>query len=321
MSKFRTFQPRSSARRTQRRRMAADPRMEPVMRALKAIHSAAAPDSMDPEDLERQRKGQELLGRLIAPPLGIRYVDATLEGMACEWVRPVRDRDAGRIILYCHGGGYTSGNLGYARSMAAKLAHETRREVFTFDYRLAPEHPYPAALDDALRVWDHLLKLGRSPAHIALAGDSAGGHLALSLCHALKERGRPLPGALLLFSPWTDMTMGGRSYTERADIDPMLTPGYISAIRAVCAPGGDYASPRLSPLFGDFDAFPPTLIQVGSNEILLSDSTRLRDAMREAGVSCRLEIWRDMWHVFQMFPIRQAGRAIDHVGWFLAELE
>lgn len=321
MAKFRAFQPRPSARRTQRRRMASDPRMEPVMRALKAVHSAAAPDSMEPEDLERQRKGQEVLGRLIAPPLGIRYRDASIEGMACEWVRPVRDRDPGHIILYCHGGGYTSGNLGYARSMAAKLAHETRREVFTFDYRLAPEHPYPAALEDTLRVWEHLVKLGHHPEHIALAGDSAGGHLSLSLCHALKERGQPLPGALLLFSPWTDMSMTGRSYTERADIDPMLAPDYISAIRSAFAPGGDYTSSRLSPLFGDFTGFPPTLIQVGSNEILLSDSTRLRDAMQEAGVTCRLEIWRDMWHVFQMFPIRQAGRAMDHMGWFLAELE
>lgn len=310
------FQPGSSTRRTQRHHMASHPTMEALMRVLRTIHASSA--SMD---LERQRRGQELLGKLMAPPLGIRYWDFSVGHVACEWARPARHRNPERILLYCHGGGYTSGNLGYARTIASKLAQETRREVLSFDYRLAPEHHYPAPLEDALLVWEHLLSTGHLPAHITLVGDSAGGNLALALCHRLKETGRLLPGGLVLFSPWTDMTLSGASYTERAKLDPMLSMDYISAMRAAYAPHGDYTSPLLSPLLGDFTRFPPTLVQVGSHEILLSDAVALRDRMVRAGVFCQLEVWKDMWHVFQMFPLRRAARAIRHVGDFIARLD
>lgn len=320
MADFSSIRPRSGSRRAQRRRMADTPKMEPMMRALKAVHSSGAAESMQPEDLERQRKGQELLGKLISPPLGIRYRASAVGSIACEWVRPARHRDPERIILYCHGGGYTSGNLGYARAIASKLAHQTRREVLSFDYRLAPEHRYPAPLEDARQVWDHLLAGGHRPERITLAGDSAGGNLALALCHSLKDAGQPLPGALVLFSPWTDMTLSGLSYLERVELDPMLSPGYISAIRAAYAPDADYTSHLLSPVLGDLTDFPPTLVQVGSHEILLSDAVALRDQMLRDGVRCQLEVWRDMWHVFQMFPIRRAAKAMDHVGNFLAGL-
>ena len=152
-----------------------------------------------------------------------------------------------------------------------------------------------------------------------MAGDSAGGNLALVLCHQLKQAGRQLPGKLVLMSPWTDMTASGRSYTQRADLDPTITLDYIHAVREVYAGGQSLDSPLLSPLFGDFQGFPPTLVQVGSNEILYSDSLRLRERMEEAGTHCRLEVWEDMWHVFQMFPIRRAAQAMDHISRFLLE--
>lgn len=294
-------------------------RLALMMRALKAIHSAGSPESMTPQDLERQRAGQELLGRLAAPMLGMHWESFDLEGMKAAWVRPEWGHQRQQIILYCHGGGYTSGNLGYSRPLASKLSHATGRETLCFEYRLAPEHPYPAAVEDAERTWNYLMHLGYGARDVTVAGDSAGGNLALVLCHRLKAAGRMLPGRLVLLSPWTDMTASGESYTTRAELDPTITLDYIHAVRQVYAGDAPLDSPMLSPLFGDFRGFPPTLIQVGSNELLFSDSQGLRDRMMAAGVPCRMEEWRDMWHVFQMFPIKKSTQAMAHIASFLLE--
>lgn len=297
-----------------------DHRLAPMMRALKAIHSVGTPDSMNPEDLAKQRAAQELLGRLAAPMIVLKkWEPFRLKGMAAAWVRPDWPHDKHRVILYCHGGGYTSGNLGYSRPLASKLTSATGWETLCFEYRLAPENPFPAAVDDARRAWDYLMYLGYGARDVVVAGDSAGGNLALVLCHQLKKAGRQLPGRLVLMSPWTDMTASGLSYTQRAERDPTITLDYIRAVREVYAGGEDLSSPLLSPLFGDFTGFPPTLIQVGSNEILYSDSLRLRQRMLDANVHCRLEEWQDMWHVFQMFPVRKAAQAMESIGTFLLE--
>ncbi len=303
----------------EQRRTAEERRLQPMLRALKAIHSASNAESMDPEDLERQRAGQELLGRLAAPMLGMTFEPFELAGMNAAWVRPDRGHDRRRAILYCHGGGFTSGNLGYSRPLSAKLAAITGWQTLSFEYRLAPEHPFPAAVDDAMKAWDYLMYQGFGARDIVVAGDSAGGNMALVLCHQLKAAGRRLPARLVLMSPWTDMTASGKSYTERVDMDPMITMDYLQAVRGVYAIDEDLTSPLLSPLFGDFSGFPATLIQAGSNEILLSDSVRLRDRMLMAHVPCKLEVWNNMWHVFQMFPIRRAGEAMESVGRFLLE--
>ena len=304
------------------RRRTEDPesaRMDPLMRALKAIHSAGSPDSMTPEDLERQRRSQEVLGRLAAPMAGMEYTEFALRNMACAWTRLRAPHGRRHAILYCHGGGYTSGNLGYARVLASKLAHVTGYDVLSFEYRLAPEHPYPAAVEDALQAWDHLMLLGYGAQDIILAGDSAGGNLALVLCLRLRGAGRRLPGGLVLFSPWTDMTMSGPSYGERAAIDPMLTANYIDAVRRAYAPGEDFSHPELSPLFGDLSGFPRTLVQVGDHEILFSDAQRLAEALRQQNVPARLEVSEGMWHVFQMFPSKKAAAALQSVARFLLE--
>lgn len=306
--------------RTPEQKAAAEARrLDPMMRALKALHSATNAQSMAPEDLEKQRLGQELLGKLAAPMIGMTLEQFDLAGMNAAWVRPDRGHDRRRAILYCHGGGYTSGNLGYSRPLAAKLAAVTGWEVLAFEYRLAPEHPFPAAADDAMKAWDYLMYQGYGARDIMVAGDSAGGNMALVLCHQLKAAGRRLPSRLVLMSPWTDMTASGKSYEERVDIDPMLTINYIKAVRGVYALDNDLTSPLLSPLFGDFTGFPPTLIQAGTNEILLSDSVRLRDRMLAAQVPAKLEVWNDMWHVFQMFPLKRANEAMESVGRFLLE--
>lgn len=298
---------------------AEEKRLTLMMRALKAIHSASSPESMEPEDLERQRAGQDILGRLSTPMIGMRWDPFDLNGMKAAWVRPEWGHNRNKVILYCHGGGYTSGNLGYSRPLASKLSHATGWETMCFEYRLAPEHPYPAAVEDAESAWDYLMHLGYGARDVTVVGDSAGGNLALVLVHRLKAQGRMLPNRLVLLSPWTDMTASGESYVQRAQQDPTITLDYIQAVRGAYAGGVDWTSPMLSPLFGDFTGFPPTLIQVGSNEILYSDAQQLRDRMTSAGVICRMEEWKDMWHVFQMLPIKKAGEAMEHIGTFLQD--
>ena len=288
-----------------------------MMKALKAVHSAGSAESMAPEDLAHQRAGQDILGRLVSPMIGTRWEPFDLNGIKAAWVRPDWGHDPTQLILYCHGGGYTSGSLGYSRPLASTLCHASGWETLCFEYRLAPEHPYPAAVDDAVRVWDYLMYQGYGARDITVAGDSAGGNLALVLLLRLKAEGRQLPKRLVLMSPWTDMTASGASYTERAGVDPTITMDYIRAVRRAYAGDADLTDPMLSPLFGDFQGFPPTLIQVGGNELLYSDAERLRDRMRSAGALCQMEEWTEMWHVFQMLPIKKAAEAMEHVGNFL----
>ena len=295
-------------------------KLEMPMRILKALHSATAPGDMTSAELEKQRRSQELLGQLAAPMAGLSWEEFSLSGMKAAWMRLERPHRHARCVLYCHGGGYTSGNLGYSRVLASKLVRSTGLDTLSFEYRLAPEHPYPAALEDAFRAWDHLMYLGYGAKDVVLAGDSAGGNMALVLCLALRRAGRMLPGALLLMSPWTDMTASGASYSERAEADPILTNEYIQAVREAYAPGADYSRPEFSPLFGDFSAFPPALIQVGTHEILYSDSERLAERLKAAGCYCRLEVWENMWHVFQMAPAKKSAAAMESMAHFLLEV-
>ncbi len=294
--------------------------LKPYIRALTALHSVTCPASMQPKDLEKQRRGQELLGRLISPISGTGFEPFSIGDMNAAWVTPAHGFDRNHAILFCHGGGYTSGTLGYSRLFASRLANATGYQVLCFEYRLAPENPYPAAVEDAVRAWDYLMYHGFGARDIVLAGDSAGGNLALVLAHRLKGAGRRLPSRMVLVSPWTDMTLSGRSYHDKEMLDPMLSLDYLWAVRSAYAGNAaDYASPDLSPLFGDFSGFPPILVQVGSNELLLSDSIRLRDRVIRAGGLCRLEVWRDMFHVFQTFPIKKAAEAVEHIGDFIGE--
>lgn len=294
-------------------------KLAPFMRLLKAVHSLQEPETMTTEDLEKQRRSQEALGNMAAAMGGLVWEPFELAGMDAAWMRLERPHKRRRVILYCHGGGYTSGGLGFSKVLASKLTRATGLDVLAFDYRLAPEHPYPAAVEDAQAAWDHLMRLGFGARDVVLAGDSAGGNMALVLCLRLRAEGRMLPGALLLMSPWTDMTCSGESLTERADIDPVLTPEYIYAVREAYAGGLDPAQPELSPLLADLAGFPPTLIQVGTHEILFSDAERLAERMKAAGTECRLEVWEGMWHDFQMYPSKSAAQAMQNAAHFLIE--
>lgn len=295
-------------------------KLAPFMRLLKAVHSMGEPESFTPEDLEKQRRSQDALGNMAASMSGLVWEPFTLAGMDAAWMRLSREHRRRRVILYCHGGGYTSGGLGFSKVLASKLTRATGMDTLAFDYRLAPEYPYPAAVEDALTAWGHLESLGIAPGDIVLAGDSAGGNLALVLCLKLREAGRGLPGALLLMSPWTDMTASGESLRGRAGIDPVLTPEYMYAVREAYAGGLDPSDCLLSPLFADFAGFPPALIQVGTHEILYSDAERLAERMLAAGADCRLEVWENMWHDFQMYPSKTASNAIQNMAHFLLEV-
>lgn len=294
-------------------------KLAPFMRLLKAVHSLQEPETMTTEDLEKQRRSQEALGSMAAAMGGLVWEPFELAGMDAAWMRLERPHKRRRVILYCHGGGYTSGGLGFSKVLASKLTRATGLDVLAFDYRLAPEHPYPAAVEDAQAAWDHLMRLGFGARDVVLAGDSAGGNMALVLCLRLRAEGRMLPGALLLMSPWTDMTCSGESLTERANIDPVLTPEYIYAVREAYAGCLDPAQPELSPLLADLAGLPPTLIQVGTHEILFSDAERLAERMKAAGTECRLEVWEGMWHDFQMYPSKSAAQAMQNAAHFLIE--
>lgn len=292
-----------------------------MLKALRTVRSATSPAPASPTELERQRRGQKVLGRLASPSLGLSWEPFDLDGMPAAWVRPERGHDPRKVVLYCHGGGYTCGQLGYARILASKLALASGCDVLSFEYRLAPEHPYPAAIQDALAVWDHLMYMGVGARDVILAGDSAGGNLVLELCLKLKEQGRRQPRMMILMSPWTDMTCSGLSHTDCADIDPMLSAEYISSVReAYTGPDADWSAPCYSPLFGDLRGLPPALIQVGTNEILRSDSELLHHKFQESNVYSVLEVYEDCWHVFQQMPIRRAALAMESVGRFVQRI-
>ena len=295
----------------------------PMMRAIKAVHSISDHTSTTPEDLERQRAAEELFARLVTPGIGIRSDSLTVGSIPAEWVSLEHGHDRRHAVLYCHGGGYTCGQLGYARVLASKLALSTGCDVLSFEYRLAPEAPYPSAIDDALRVWDYLMYMGIGARDVIVAGDSAGGNLALELALAVKAQGRSQPCALVLMSPWTDMTMQGASYQKCAALDPMLTHDYIDSCRTAYRGANstlEWEDPSLSPLFADLRGLPPTLIQVGTNEILKSDSINLAKAMTEQEVYAVLEVYPECWHVFQQMPIPHAAQAMESIGRFVQKI-
>ncbi len=296
--------------------------MDPLMHVIKAMHDLAVKgDYVSAEDLERQRSAQDRFCRLVTPILGIDHHEFEIDGIPSEWSIPEFPHHKKHMVLYCHGGGYTCGNLNYARILAGKLAQHTGLETLSFAYRLAPENPYPAAFEDAMKVWDHLMYKGYGASDVIIAGDSAGGNMALEICLALKKAGRKMPGALILMSPWTDMTMSGQSYKTWREKDPLLNADYIRAVRGAYAGNeADFKDASFSPLFADLSGFPPTMIQVGSNEILRSDSEDLAKKLRQNGVRARLDVTRGGFHVFQMLPLPMSAKAMKEAGEFTGEI-
>ena len=411
-------------------------------------------------DIEKHRHSQDQMGALFGNSREVAVTETTVGSMYAEWIRVDRPHSGKKIILYCHGGGYSTGSPLYARTLTTKLASQLSMDVFCFDYRLAPEHPYPAAVDDAQTAWDYLMLQGYGAKDIFVAGDSAGGNLALALGLRLKKQKRMLPAGFVLMSPWTDLTVSGKTHETKADVDPVLNQNYLNemienyvpqakkvqmeavkplqaadtlrasnplqegntirvagalqegstiqaasnlqegntiqeagnlqerntiraagtlqegnTIRAAGTlreanalqegntiqaagtlqegntlqtanplqtagtekqkPGDKSANkvfeeifdteylrnPEISPLFGDFTGFPPTYIQVGDLEVLMSDSTMLQKKMSGDGVAVSLDTYKNMWHVFQMGPFKTAVEAIHKCGEFIYSVQ
>lgn len=292
-----------------------DRRNQNLMHLIRRVHGL-----VENPDLEKHRQSQDAIGAMMSNSKAVSYREFKIDDIDAEWVSVNRAHMKKYILLHCHGGGYSTGSRIYARTLTSKLAESTSMDVLCFDYRLAPEHPYPAATEDAMKVWNYLMLLGYGARDIILTGDSAGGNLALSLTLKLKQEGRLLPRGLVLMSPWTDLTSSGQSFESRAELDPVLNRAYIDRMVEAYAGGQELKNPLVSPLFGNFEGFPPTYIQVGENEILLSDSQRLHQALVDANVSVRMDMYPGMWHVFQMSPVKAARIAMDKNAEFIYDI-
>ena len=272
----------------------------------------------DNAPIAKQRATMEQSARLAPLPRGTSVVPVTVGERPAEWVIPA-ESPPDRVLLYLHGGSYSAGSPRTHRGLVARLARAARARGLTLDYRLAPEHAFPAAVEDAVAAYRWLLTQGFRPERIAVAGDSAGGGLALALPLALRDAGEPLPAVVGALSPWTDLTGSGESVTTRAQVDVMLDASSVVPTARRYLRDADPTNPLASPLFGDLDGFPPTIIQVGDDEILLDDATRFAKRAAEAGATVELQVYAGMWHVWQAFApyIPEAARAIHDMGAFL----
>ncbi len=249
----------------------------------------------------------------------VAYERVCAGGVDGEWISPANVPED-NAILYFHGGGFRLGSVTSHRDLMAQIALAGGCRVLAINYRLAPEHRFPAALDDALAAYGWMLDCGLKSENVAFAGDSAGGNLVLAAMLALRERGLPLPVSAVLMSPWTDLAATGPSYVSRAEADPIHQRSMILALAKNYLGGqGDPYDPLVSPLYADLAGLPPLLIQVGDRETVLDDSVMLTDLARAAGVDVSLEVWDGMIHVFQMFgaELPEARQAIASIAGFL----
>ena len=264
----------------------------------------------------QQRSRMLKVTRLTLPPRGTRFQAGTCGGVPGEWAESRRAAQPSLTFLYLHGGGYCVGSPVTHRALTGHLAARCNARVFAADYRLAPEHPFPAAVDDAVAACRGLLAAGVDARDLVIAGDSAGGGLAVATALRLRELGQPMPRALVLFSPWTDLSL------ERAPPPPpgeiMLTLPWITECARAYVAAGDPHDALASPVNADLGGLPPTLVQVGTDEILLGDSRRLHERLQAAGVTTRLEEYPRRWHVFQVNAgvLADADRALDSVAAF-----
>lgn len=294
---------------------------DPEIAGVRALLAARLPEpGAPPPSFAERRAAMDTFGEMGALPTGCFHEPVTMGGVKCERVVPQGTRE-GRTMLYLHGGAYTMGSPRSHRPLVARLAEAARAVAIAADYRLGPEHRFPSALEDAVAVYRALLELGAEPGQLVVAGDSAGGGLALALALALKNQGLPQPAGFFVISPWTDLTQSGASYRTKADTDPMITKAGLDLNALAYLGGLDPRDPLASPAFGDFEGVAPVLIQTGSEEALLSDSLAMADILAHARVEVRLEVWPEMIHVFHAWSggLQAARRAIRLAGAWMEE--
>ncbi len=277
-----------------------------------------APAFLPGVPLGKQRQTLDAMGAAAVLPEGLEITHRPLAGMETDWLS-TPGSSSRHVLLYLHGGGYVMGSRASHRALASRVADACGVRAALPEYRLAPEHPFPAALEDAVSAYRALLDQGFAPSNIAIAGDSAGGGLTAATLLALRDARVPMPGAAVLMSPFTDLTCSGESIRSRAGADPWLSVSALEPVIARYAGDANRADPGLSPLFGELAGLPPTIVHVGDHEILLSDSTRFAALARDAGVEIELQIWPELWHVFQLFApaLPEANDALSHIGRFV----
>lgn len=258
-------------------------------------------DSVGEQSVQQQRLAMEQQQRALPMPAGVDARDATIAGVPCRWFSATGQDDA-PVLVYYHGGGYVIGSLDSHSELCSRLALTCNVRVLSVGYRLAPEHPFPAGLDDCVAVTRDLSQREASAGGVFVGGDSAGGGMALSVMLRMRAAGDALPRAAVLYSPWTDLTSSGESYSSRAELDPMIEAARIGSMAGLYAADAPLDDPLVSPLHADLAGLPPLLIQVGDHEVLLSDSTVLASRARDAGVSVTLETYPGAFHVFQAVP-------------------
>jgi epsilon-lactone hydrolase len=291
-------------------RALADPEID-VIRRILAEHPR-------PADLAERRKRLDALGAQYPLPGDVRVGPVDANGVPAERTA-TPDADPARLLVFLHGGGYISGSIASHRHMIAQAGREACVRTLAVEYRLAPEHPFPAALEDSLTAYRWLLAQGFPARNIALAGESAGGGLAVATLVSLRDAGDPLPACVWLSSPWVDLAMTGDSIADKATEDPLLGKAYLEELATAYLGTRDRRTPLASPLHADLHGLPPTLIQAGSAEVLLDDAVRLARAAGAAGVRTTLEVWPDMIHAWHLFyqQVAAGRRALAAVGAFV----
>ncbi len=272
-----------------------------------------------PVGFPERRKRLDAIGSIwpIAEDVELAAVD--VNGVPGEY-SIVPGSDPSRILLFFHGGGYCSGSIKSHRRLATEAGRAARIQTLAIEYRLAPENPFPAACEDAMTAWRFLRRQGIAAAHIAIGGDSAGAGLTMALIGQLRDALDELPACAWLLSPWTDLTMSGSTFASKAAVDPIIQKEYLIELADGYLPAGmDRKDPRVSPLYGDFEKFPPTLIQVGSDETLLDDATRVAAKAGASAVAVTLEIWPHMIHAWPLWnaKLEDGRRALMNAGAFI----
>lgn len=294
---------------------------DPEIAGVRALLAARQPGpGAPPPTYAERRAAMDAIGEMGALPTGCFHEPQTLGGVKCERVVP-QGAKSGRTILYLHGGGYTAGSPRSHRPMVARIAEASGAVAIAPDYRLGPEHRFPAAVEDAVAVYRALLDRGTDPARLIVAGDSAGGGLAMALALSIKAEDLAQPAGYFVISPWTDLTQSGASYRTKAATDPVITKAGLDQMALAYLGGLEATDPLASPVRGDFEGVAPVLIQNGSEEALLSDSITLADVLAQARVDVRLEVWPEMIHVFHAWgaALQAARRAIAVAGAWMDE--
>jgi phosphinothricin tripeptide acetyl hydrolase len=273
------------------------------------------PDSLS---IAEKRAQYERAEKVFPTPADVKVEHVSAPTAPAEWLRPP-SASPGRVVLYLHGGGYVIGSPRSHRHLAAAIAAAAGASALLLDYRLAPEHPYPAAVEDATAAYRWLLGQGIAPERVVIAGDSAGGGLTVAALLALREGRVPLPAGGVCISPWVDLTCGADSYASKAAVDPIVRRAGVEEMAQAYLGTTPATQPLASPLFADLRGLPPLLIHVGSDEVLLDDSRRLAERARAAGVETTLEVYERMIHVWHWFlpMLDEAQTAIEAIGRFI----